>query len=102
MRDERSSPSVNPTVEASVLRLLTEPLQGGHRDAGDAREQGLTQFFMGLDAIDALQLERRLQINASTDPVVVAFRRLVIERRERLTAVLGQRRKMLQALRQKR
>jgi hypothetical protein len=74
---------------------------GSHRETGEAREQALTDFFMTLGAADALQIERRLQKDLSDDPIVVAFRRLVIERRDRLREVLSRHRKMLSATRSK-
>ncbi len=84
------------------MRLLTEPMPAGsHKETGDAREQKLAALFMTLSAVDALQIERRLQKDLSSDPLVVAFRRLVIERRERLRDVLTHRRKMLSALKLK-
>lgn len=56
------------------------------------REHELGARFADLAPIHAFHLGRRLDADRAADPLVIAFKRLVIERRQRLRAVLQARR----------
>lgn len=77
-------------LEAAILHTLRRPLEAeeGHRDGNANRERELCSLFMGLTAVQCLQLRGRLDRDADSDQIAVAFRRLVMERRQRLRAAL--------------
>jgi hypothetical protein len=100
LNEQRQQPAELPSdVEAALLHTLTRPRaeSEGHHLGAIRREQELAAIIMELDATAAFQLNRRLDMNRDCDPIAVAFRRLLAERRQRLRVVLDQRRRMLAA-----
>lgn len=83
--------------EQALIATLTRPLtpQEGHSDGAARREHEVAAILLQLNASDAYHLSRRLRLERRNDPVVIAFQRLVIERRQRLRAVLEARRHTL-------
>lgn len=79
-----------PEIEGAILHSIRRPLAAGesHQNGNANRERELRSIFMTLDAIQSLQLRRRLDLDKDCDQIAVAFRRLVVERRQRLRAVL--------------
>lgn len=84
-------PSVPPEVEQALLAVLTRPVAPGetHQNDGNAREHELRRYFDLLSPMEAYALRRRLDVARTDDKLVIAFRRLIIERRTRLQAFLA-------------
>lgn len=74
--------------EAEIIAILARPTPNGElpSEAFRRKEQELGKLFAQLSAIDSLELDRRLTINAPADPIARLFTRLVPERRVRLIA----------------
>ncbi|HUS27906.1 MAG TPA: hypothetical protein VMZ53_05340 [Kofleriaceae bacterium] len=98
-RDEPSTSSVmhagqrqlSPDVEQSLISIVMRPLRESesHHTGNENREQEVRALFAELSPLDALLLRRRLDANRTEDPVVIAFRRLVVDRRQRLYGYLA-------------
>jgi hypothetical protein len=74
-------------IEEAMIEILTRRVGTGHRDGNDAKERELLELFEELVPAESLALQRRLaNVN---DPLAVAFRRLVPERRARLVTALA-------------
>jgi len=88
-------PQVPCEIETATLDLLTRPLMPGetHRSDFERRERELRLLFERLTPIAAFALQRRLESGRSDDKLVVAFERLVVERRGRLLATLAKARR---------
>lgn len=78
----------------AILRASAEPDESAHL-AGERRERELKTAFTGLTPADALALRKRLEANREGDELAVAFRRLNVERRDRLLAFLADPRRPL-------
>jgi len=74
----------------SRIAIIARPIDSNetHQGGNDRKERELATQLAGLSAMEAFALRRRLDINRDDDRVVVAFRRLLAERRERLRAFL--------------
>ena len=77
--------------DAPLLALLLAPARPGETamQAFARKELELRTWFEPLTPVEALALQRRLSTPLPADPVALAFGRLVIERRHRLLAFLG-------------
>lgn len=89
---ERQLDQFPPTLEAEIVATLTRPLAPDetHRIGGENRERDLRAIFARLTPLEAHQLRRRLDAERSDDKLVLAFRRVTIERRTRLKALLAE------------
>jgi hypothetical protein len=94
----RPAPDALPAdVEQAIIAMLTRPLHADetHLTGNENRERELRTIFARLTPVQALQLRRRLDADRSTDPLVAAFRRIIVERRQRLRAFLASPRRHL-------
>jgi hypothetical protein len=84
-------PAVDAGREQAILEALLRPIDpnDGHRVGNDRKEHELRALFAALPMLEAMELHRRLRIARANDAVVAAFGRLVVERRQRLLAFLG-------------
>lgn len=82
---------LDPVFEASLLAILTVPVStiDGHQRGNDRREQELVALLSTLNPVQSIGLGRRLDIARSDDPIVQAFGRLVVQRRQRLRAFIA-------------
>jgi hypothetical protein len=80
-----------PDLEKRLIATLTRPLglEESHQIGNDNREGELRSYIENLSPIEAFVLRRRLDADRSNDTLAVAFRRLVVERRVRLKALLA-------------
>lgn len=94
---QRYAVEVPADIEAAIVAVLVRPPAPGesHRSAGDQRELALRELVGQLSAAQSLALERRLDMDRDTDPLAVAFRRLLGARRVRLRAFLADCRRRL-------
>jgi hypothetical protein len=83
--------TLSAIVEHELIAIITRPLAGNetHQTGNDNRERELRSYLGSLSPLEALALRKRLDIDRSDDRVAVAFRRLLAERRHRLTAFLA-------------
>lgn len=86
----RQEKQLDPEMEAALIATLMRPLAPGesHHAGSCNKERELYALLSQLDVMHAYQLGRRLDADRPTDALVVAFRRLVIERRQRIRAFL--------------
>jgi len=86
--------NVPTEIVDALIDVLTRPLAPGegHHVGNANRERALLALVAKLEPIHAFHLGRRIDIDRSDDALVVAFKRLVIERRQRLRAALQARR----------
>jgi len=93
----RSPESLPAETEASIIVALTRPIVPGegHRDGNDRRERELYELFGQLTPVQTLDLRHRISIARTDDRLAQAFKRLVIERRQRLTSFLEDPRRRL-------
>src|SRR5688572_21880358 len=86
-----SKHELTPDLERRLIATLTRPLSAeeSHQVGNDNRERELRSYIEELSQIEAFVLRRRLDADRSNDKVAVAFRRLVVERRVRLKALLA-------------
>ncbi len=93
LRAVRPAPShaLSAAQVGALVQIITRPLEPGvTAQAGHAgKEHELRQFIDTLTSGEALALHTRLRVAAAGDEVVVAFARLLGERRDRLMAYLG-------------
>jgi hypothetical protein len=77
-------------IVRTLVASLTRPLRAdeSHFTGNENRERELKGLFALLEPMEALQLRRRLDADRNDDPLAVAFRRIVAQRRERLRAFL--------------
>lgn len=78
-------------LEAAIIETLRRPISPGQGpQVGNAmRERELCELFAKLDVVQAHHLGRRLDQDRADDVLAQAFRRLVIERRQRLRTFLA-------------
>jgi hypothetical protein len=84
-------------LEQRLMDVLTRPLScdESHATGNENREREVRAIFDTLSPIDALLIRRRLDADRADDALVVAFRRLLAERRARLRAYLADPRRAL-------
>lgn len=84
-------------IEAAIIATLTRDLHAGenHQTGNANRERELREIFARLDAVQAREILSRLDVDRSDDALARAFARIVIERRARLRAFLGDTRRRL-------
>lgn len=84
-------PSLSVVREREILEALVRPIDphDGHRVGNDKKEQALMALFVAMPVLEAMELQRRLRVGRADDAVAAAFGRLVVERRQRLLAFLG-------------
>jgi hypothetical protein len=84
-------------IEQTIITTLTRPLRAdeSHLIGNENRERELRTIFTRLTPIQALQLRRRLDADRIADPLAAAFRRIIIERRQRLRTFLASPRRHL-------
>ena len=84
-------------VEQTIIAVLTRSLRAdeNHAVGNNNRERELRAIFARLEPSQALQVRRRLDADRSDDPLAAAFRRIVVERRQRLRAFLASPRRHL-------
>jgi hypothetical protein len=80
-----------PDREWKLIALILRPIrpEEGHQLGNEHREQELRDAFGALNAVEAFQMRRRLELDSASDKLALAFRRLVPERRRRLIAFLA-------------
>jgi hypothetical protein len=78
-------------IEQQIIDAITEPLRAGetHRIGNDRKELQIAALLEQLTPVQSLALSTRLSNGRPDDPIVVAFERLVVERRIRLVAYLA-------------
>ncbi len=78
-------------LDGAIIAVLTRPLRPdeGHRVGNDNRERELVRLLAALTPVETYHLRRRLDADRADDAVVVAFRRLLGERRQRVRAFLS-------------
>lgn len=84
--------------ERQLIHALTRPLtcDETHATGNTNRELEVRALFDALSPIDAFVILRRLDADRSDDPLVLAFRSLLAERRARLKAYLADPRRGMQ------
>ena len=84
-------PSISAATEQRLVAILVTPVLATETAlVGNARkEREVAGVFAGLTVIEAWWLHKRLLSAAPGDALVVAFARLVTERRQRLLAFLA-------------
>lgn len=93
----RPPEQLSPDLEGQIMATLSRPLRPdeGHQIGNDNRERELRLLLATLTPIQAFHLRRRLELDRNTDPLALAFRRLIIDRRLRLRAFLADPRRQL-------
>lgn len=88
---------LEPVVEDRLQSVLSSPV-GPYETSSTAaarREAELSYVIRSLTMRQAYELDRRLRVDGSGDTVAAAFRRLTVERRQRLRNVLESHRRQL-------
>jgi hypothetical protein len=87
----KHSPSIPEAIEQRLIELIVTPVPSTETAlAGNARkEREIAEVLASLTVIEAWWLHKRLTIASPSDALVAAFGRLVVERRQRLLAFLG-------------
>jgi hypothetical protein len=77
-------------IESQLIATIEQPLHANEtsRVGHDRKEREVATLLAQLTPAQSLALSKRLSVNASDDPLAVAFGRLVVERRNRLVAFL--------------
>lgn len=91
-RSETPAPqSLAAAVEAALTSVLTRPLAPGesHVSGNANKERELCARISELAPLHAFDLGRRLDANRDSDPLAVAFRRLTVERRQRVRGFIA-------------
>jgi hypothetical protein len=77
-------------VVASIIEVITSDVERGQAHVEfPEKEKQLRRIIQSLTPVDALALRKRLQADRDDDALVVAFRRLTRDRRDRLIAFLA-------------
>lgn len=78
-------------LEEAIIAVITRPLAAGesHQLGNANRERELCGLLARLDVVQAHHLGRRLDVARANDPLVAAFQRLVLDRRQRVRAFLA-------------
>lgn len=82
-------------IEAQLIAAIEQPLRSGemHRVGNDRKEREIAALLDTLTPVQSLTLCTRLAAGTASDPLVIAFGRLLVERRNRLIAFLERRRR---------
>ncbi len=90
------APAAPIPIERELIAMIEQPLRHGetHRVGNDRKERELAALIETLTPAQSFVLSKRLAVNAASDPLAVAFGRLLVERRNRLVAFLARRRVM--------
>jgi hypothetical protein len=82
-------------IEAQLIATIEQPLRSGemHRPGNDRKEREIAALLDTLTPVQSLALCTRLAAGTASDPLVIAFGRLLVERRNRLIAFLERRRR---------
>ncbi|MBA3460823.1 MAG: hypothetical protein H0T46_12720 [Deltaproteobacteria bacterium] len=84
--DERTAAGFEP----ELIAILMKPVPPGQAREGHAmKERQLGELFAQLSVPEARVLHKRLTCKVAGDELVVAFDRLIVERRARLVTILG-------------
>ncbi|MBA3462922.1 MAG: hypothetical protein H0T46_23400 [Deltaproteobacteria bacterium] len=76
--------------EPELIEILMRPVPAGQaREQHVAKEHEIAELFERLTVLEAWTLHKRLTCKTPGDELVAAFDRLIIERRARLFAYLG-------------
>jgi hypothetical protein len=82
--------STSAWFEPSLLEILLRPVATGtSRDEHLRKEREIGELFARLAVIEAWTLHKRLANPSASDALASAFGRLILERRARLLAFLG-------------
>ena len=84
-------PATNPSIDQALIDLILAPLGRDESSSnGHARkEREIGRLFGSLSVMEAWTLHRRLANPQSDDAAATAFGRMIVERRNRLLAFLG-------------
>jgi hypothetical protein len=76
---------------SAIVATIRRPIADGegHKIGNDNKERELRAIFELLTPIEAFALRGRVAADRATDELVVAFKRLTIDRRTRLIAFLA-------------
>ena len=91
LRTHSRPPDLLPAeTEGAIVAALTRPITPGegHRDGNNRRERELLELFALLTPVQLLDLRRRISNARSDDKLAQGFKRLIVERRQRLLAFL--------------
>ncbi len=90
----KAAPAALP-IEAQLITAIEQPLRSGemHRVGNDRKEREIAALLDTLTPVQSLSLCTRLAAGTASDPLVIAFGRLLVERRNRLVAFLERRRR---------
>ncbi len=82
-------------IEAQLIAAIEQPLRSGemHRVGNDRKEREIATLLDTLTPVQSLALCTRLAAGTASDPLVIAFGRLLVERRNRLITFLERRRR---------
>ena len=77
-------------IEQQLIDAIAAPLHTDEtsRVGNDRKEREVATLLAQLTPVQSLALSKRLAVNAADDPLVVAFGRMVVDRRNRLIAFL--------------
>lgn len=82
--------STSTWFEPALIEILVRPVvTGAARDEHARKEHEIGELFARLTVIEAWTLHKRLANPSATDALATAFGRLILERRARLLAFLG-------------
>ena len=77
-------------IIAEIIAIITSEVERGQARAGfHEKEKQLFRIFQALSPADALTLKQRFKVARANDPLTIAFKRLVVERRDRLLEFLA-------------
>lgn len=82
-------PPPDSTVETRLLAILLRTVPTSAREEHQSKEKEILEVFASLTVLESWHLHKRLSIAAADDALVVAFGRMIVERRNRLMAFLG-------------
>jgi hypothetical protein len=87
---KQPSTPIPADVESAIIGTILRPLAPGegHERGNQAKEQELSAALAKLNPAQSHYLVRRLETDRADDPLCQAFRRLLLERRERLKVFL--------------
>ena len=85
-----TTPSSSSWFEPQLIEILRRPVESGTaHEAHRMKEHEVGELFARLSVAEAWTLHKRLSNPSSTDGLASAFGRLILERRARLLAFLG-------------
>jgi len=89
-RGRAAATPVTIPVEQQIIDAIIAPLHRNEtsRVGHDRKEREIAALLATLTPVQSLALNKRLAINAPTDPLATAFSRMLVERRNRLVTFL--------------